>query len=320
MTYSSARMLQQANSAFRGNFTSIRDALLDVRGVFGSISSTTLAYLAGVTAGTGAASKAMVLDSSKNFAMPAAGIFKPAVAAVAAAGSAQSDATALTEQMNFVTGADGTKGVALPAAAQGLAIYIQNTVMNFDLPVYPVNSGNDAINGGTAGTGSFTLGAGLGAWFVATSATQWYVDTSAGSRLVNTTASTLTATHEGHGDRVVTLNRAAGIAVTLPVARGSGMRFTFIVGTTITSNTTTIKVPDASGVINGNAIQSQDAGATLQMWEAASTDDTITLDGTTRGGIKGDRIDLIDIATNTWQAVVTTAATGTEATPFSATV
>ena len=73
MTYSSARLLVLANSAYRANFTAIRDAFLDIRGVLGSISATTLAYLASVTAGTGAASKAAVLDSSSNFTWPNTG-------------------------------------------------------------------------------------------------------------------------------------------------------------------------------------------------------------------------------------------------------
>jgi len=73
MTYSSSRLLTLANSAYRGNLASLRDAFLDIRGILGSISATTLAYLASVTAGTGAASKALVLDSSSNLTYPNAG-------------------------------------------------------------------------------------------------------------------------------------------------------------------------------------------------------------------------------------------------------
>lgn len=137
---------------------------------------------------------------------------------------------------------------------------------------------------------------------------------------VNVTASTVTLSAAAHGGRTTTLNRAAGIAVTLPAATGSGVKFELIVGTTITSNTTTIKVANASDTMAGNAIQSQDGGATLQMWEAAAADDTVTMDGSTRGGLKGDIVRLTDIATNLWLVEVIQAATGTEATPFSATV
>lgn len=138
--------------------------------------------------------------------------------------------------------------------------------------------------------------------------------------LVNVTAATVTITAASHAGAVVTLNRAAGIAVTLPAASGSGYRYRFIVGTTVTSNTTTIKVANTSDSFVGNAIQSQDAGPTLQMWEAVAGDDTITFNGSTTGGIAGDEVEVIDIGTNKFFVRVIGAATGVEATPFSATV
>jgi hypothetical protein len=55
-------------------------------------------------------------------------------------------------------------------------------------------------------------------------------------------------------------------------------------------------------------------------FETASTTDTITMDGSTKGGIKGDRIELQDIADNLWYVRVIGSATGTEVTPFSAAV
>ena len=140
------------------------------------------------------------------------------------------------------------------------------------------------------------------------------------SRIVNVTASTLYLTYKEHNDRTVTINAAAGCAVRLPAASGSGARLRIIIGTTITSNSTTIKVANATDVMTGNAIQSQDAGATLQMFEAASTSDTITMDGSSMGGIKGDIVELEDIASGLWWVRCTFAGTGSEATPFSATV
>ena len=97
---------------------------------------------------------------------------------VAAAGSSSSDATTLTGQVNAITGADNAKGVALPAAADGEARLVINTVLDKYLPVYPVDSGNDLINA-QAEDIPFILGPGKQAWFVATSATQWYADPSA---------------------------------------------------------------------------------------------------------------------------------------------
>ena len=138
--------------------------------------------------------------------------------------------------------------------------------------------------------------------------------------VVNATASTLAVTSATHSGALVTLNRAAGIAVTLPAATGSGSILRFVIGTTVTSNSTTIVVADASDIMTGVAIQAADAGSTSNIFETAATDDTITFNGTTTGGIKGDYVELIDVAADTWYVRVTGSATGTEATPFSATI
>lgn len=139
------------------------------------------------------------------------------------------------------------------------------------------------------------------------------------SRIVNATAATLTVTEADHDSKVVTLNRAAGIAVTLPAASGSGTKLQFIVGTTVTSNSTTIKVV-GDDTMTGLALLAQDAADTAVAFETAADSDTITLNGSTTGGIKGDCIELIDVAADLWWVRVVGSATGTEATPFSATV
>ena len=140
------------------------------------------------------------------------------------------------------------------------------------------------------------------------------------TRVVNVTAATLAVTEALHDSKVVTLNRAAGIAVTLPAATGSGAKLFFVLGTTITSVGTTIKVADASDVMTGTALLAQDAADTAVLFETAASSDTVTLNGTTTGGILGDSVELIDIAADLWWVRVQGSATGTEATPFSATV
>lgn len=137
---------------------------------------------------------------------------------------------------------------------------------------------------------------------------------------VDATASTLTVTQATHAGRVVTLNRAAGIAVTLPAASGSGAQYRFFVGTTVTSNSTVISVASASDTMSGVCIQLADGGATVNGYETAADTDTITLNGTTTGGVLGDFVELIDVAANKWYVRVMESATGTEATPFSAAV
>lgn len=138
-------------------------------------------------------------------------------------------------------------------------------------------------------------------------------------RRTNVTAATLTITNETHAGQIITLNRAAGITVTLPAATGSGARYRFIVGTTFTGSGI-IQVASSSDTMVGNAIVLQDGGDTMAGFEAGATADTITLNGTTTGGLAGAEVEVIDIASTLFFVRVVTAATGTEATPFSAAV
>lgn len=118
----------------------------------------------------------------------------------------------------------------------------------------------------------------------------------------------------------VVINAAAGLTLTLPAASGTGDVYTIIVGTTVTSNTAVVRVASASDIMAGNAIMSADGGNTSNMWETAADSDTITMDGSTRGGIRGDKITLTDYASGVWQVEMIGQSTGTEATPFSAAV
>jgi hypothetical protein len=64
-------------------------------------------------------------------------------ATVAATGSAQSNAAAVTSGFTLVSAADGTKGVVLPAASAGLVCIIKNNAAAA-LKIYPASG--DAIN------------------------------------------------------------------------------------------------------------------------------------------------------------------------------
>ena len=138
-------------------------------------------------------------------------------------------------------------------------------------------------------------------------------------RTANITAS-LTLNDPTHEGKTCSVNAAAGCAITLPASTGGGARYRLFIGTTITSNTTTIKVANASDIMAGTALLGADGGNTVNLWETGASDDTITMDGSTRGGIKGDYIELEDVALNVWFVRFIGSATGAEATPFSATV
>jgi len=139
---------------------------------------------------------------------------------------------------------------------------------------------------------------------------------------VAVTASALTVSPAAHAGRIVSLQRAAGIAVTLPAATGTGNRYAFSVGTTVTSNTTTITTGvtgSSSDAFQGVALTED--GGTCTGWLAAAGaggSDVITLNGSTTGGFVGDYIEIVDAAAGVWQIInFVTKSTGTAATPFS---
>lgn len=119
---------------------------------------------------------------------------------------------------------------------------------------------------------------------------------------------------------VIHVSAAAGLTLTLPAASGSGYVYRVFIATTVTSNNVIIAVADATDVMQGNVICAQDAADTAVVWETASTSDTITLNGTTKGGLRGDFFELTDVAADLYMVTGLCAATGTEVTPFSAAV
>jgi hypothetical protein len=102
-----------------------------------------------------------------------------AYAAVVAAGSAQGDATLIGASMNMVTGADGSKGVRLPAAQVGDELWVFNNAGS-TLKVYPpsgaaISVGGTGVGSGDAAFSQLTYKASL---YKCLTATQWLVITS----------------------------------------------------------------------------------------------------------------------------------------------
>lgn len=123
-----------------------------------------------------------------------------------------------------------------------------------------------------------------------------------------------------HAGTTVVVDAAAGLTLTLPAAEGLGDEYDIFLLTSVTSNAVVIAVADATDVMAGQAILGQDSADTAVLFETAATSDTITLNGSTKGGLKGCRVRLKDVAPNTWATEVIGAATGTEESPFSADV
>ena len=140
----------------------------------------------------------------------------------------------------------------------------------------------------------------------------------ASTRIVPVTAN-LALTEALHDGKVLALNKAAGLELTLPAATGSGARFKLVVLTTFTGACTIKVVGD--DIMKGTAILFADSGNTAVAFATAADSDTITLAANnTTGGVAGAHIELIDIAANTWFVEVVSDAAGEEATPFSASV
>lgn len=137
---------------------------------------------------------------------------------------------------------------------------------------------------------------------------------------ITVTAATLTLTKKNHAGATLVANRAAGITFTLPASSGSGMRFRFYTLTTITSNNLIIQVANATDIMSGFALMAQDSADTAVMFESGASDDTITMNGSTKGGIKGDIIEIEDVSSGVWSVRAFLSGTGTEATCFSAAV
>lgn len=91
-------------------------------------------------------------------------------ASVAATGSDQAGAAAVTGSLVLATASDGTKGVRLPAISVGTVVEIYNSVASQGLKVYPATGGN--INGGSANA-AVTIAGKTFAKFVAVDATTW---------------------------------------------------------------------------------------------------------------------------------------------------
>ena len=130
------------------------------------------------------------------------------------------------------------------------------------------------------------------------------------------TAATLAVTSDSNG-QTINLSRAAGITVTLPAATGSKATYTFVVATAVTTNNYIIQVANASDTLNG---LSSVGGTTGAVFSTVAASDTITMNGTTTGGLVGSYVQVTDIAANEYLVSAALVGSGTPATPFSAAV
>ena len=127
---------------------------------------------------------------------------------------------------------------------------------------------------------------------------------------------------------VYLINRAAGVAITLPTA-ASGLYYKFIVGTSITSNAFSLTGASAVDIFAASSnvlLWDKDAPSTVsakQFYADGSDDDVMSMNGGTTGGLIGTELHLYGIgtggqgsATAVWHLSGVSYADGTLATPF----
>ena len=131
--------------------------------------------------------------------------------------------------------------------------------------------------------------------------------------IVATTAA-LTLNANDHAGKTVVLSSTTGRAITLPLATGTGNVYKLFIATTVSSGSHTL-VCAGSDTFSGGVGLSTDIGGVTIIANAA--DDTVTMNGTTTGGLVGSWLQVTDVAAAKWMIEGFLCSSGNEADPFS---
>ncbi len=139
-----------------------------------------------------------------------------------------------------------------------------------------------------------------------------------GSGCVNTLATTLSLTAALHAGKTVTVSSTSALAITLPACTGTGdvYQIVLLVAATATAHTIATATP-ASENYSGAFFALTTSTDNVIGYKTTATDNLITINGTTQGGVIGDKIILVDVKTGLWSVNAFTRPTGSYATPFS---
>lgn len=133
-----------------------------------------------------------------------------------------------------------------------------------------------------------------------------------------TVTASLTLDRDTHAFNTTNLNSLTGLTVTLPASSGNGDVFELFVLTTNTSSNYIIQVANATDILAGAVHLTTDiAGSSMP---TSTTSDTITMNGSTTGGLRGTWLRLKDVSAGFWALEGGIVCSGVEATPFSAAV
>lgn len=140
------------------------------------------------------------------------------------------------------------------------------------------------------------------------------------ARVVTTTATALSLTIAEHADRILLVNTNSTVAntITMPVATGSGAKYTIVNNIQQTQGTVVVAASGTLDTFKGVALIGDTTAETAGAFLTTATSDKLSMNLTTTGGLGGDQVELIDGAANVWTVRATLTGSGTLATPFSA--
>jgi len=125
------------------------------------------------------------------------------------------------------------------------------------------------------------------------------------------------AVTQAESGSVFLMDRAAGIVFTLPTPV-VGAVYTFIVTTTVTSNSYKVITSSGSVFLTGGliSIDTDTSNAVIGFVGNGSTHVAVTMNGTTTGGIKGTILKFTCVSSTLWHVEGIVQGSGTVATPF----
>ncbi len=132
-----------------------------------------------------------------------------------------------------------------------------------------------------------------------------------------TITAAVTLDRDVHAFNTVNVNNTTGFAITLPSSTGKGDVYELFYVATIGSGSGVVQVT-TTDIMQGAVHLTSDISGTSM--PTSATTDTITMSGSTTGGVKGTWLRFKDVSSGIWALEGNILTAGAEANPFSAAV
>lgn len=139
-------------------------------------------------------------------------------------------------------------------------------------------------------------------------------------RVVTLTAGNESLTPEAHANRILVISSEltnAAQTKTLPKSTGSGDVYEIWNNAVLTQSLVIAAL--GADVLSGTAKLLSETSTNTDVFQTTATSDKYTFNVTTTGGLRGDRVKLIDYAAGTWLVDIIGNGSGTMVTGFAAT-